>query len=81
MEYDGNHIHTEVEIEEPRAQNTALVHPAVRTYAEMNMRQSIDVMRAPSSVLIAVVDEAGYLVPVWSAGDLLRACNWRTSQD
>jgi hypothetical protein len=33
--------------------------------------------------LMAVVDENGYLIPVCTAGDLLRGCKyfWRASQD
>jgi hypothetical protein len=33
--------------------------------------------------VMAVVNEDGYLVPVWTAGDLLRACKiiWQATKD
>lgn len=32
---------------------------------------------------LVVVDDSGYLVPLWTAGDLLRGCRcfWRASQE
>lgn len=84
MEYDRNDD-TEMETKEPRAEDAALTHAAAQTYADPVERapQYSMFMRAPSPVLIAVVDESGYLVPLWSASGLLRVCKsyWRASQD
>jgi hypothetical protein len=40
-------------------------------------------MPGSRAALMAVVDESGYLIPVFTARDLLRLCKsfWRVSQD
>ena len=80
---DYEHDDTEMENERPRAEETGLTHPATQAYTEPVERapRYSMLMQTPSPVLMAVVDESGYLVPVWSAGDLLRICKsyWRAS--
>jgi hypothetical protein len=43
----------------------------------------IGTMRNPRVGPLVVLDDTGYLVPLCTAGDLLRGCRyfWRTSQD
>jgi len=43
----------------------------------------IGAMPRSSYGVMAVVNEDGYLVPVWTAGDLLRACKiiWQATKD
>ena len=87
MRQIGNDEYAEAKIEEiPREQSAALiVAPAASIPARpMAVPPYSALLRASSTPpLIAVVDESGYLVPVCTAGDLLRVFKniWRASQD
>jgi hypothetical protein len=87
MRQIGNDQYTESEAEEiSREQSVAFTSPAEQSSPARSMPvppYSALVRASSEPTLLAVVDASGYLMPVCTAGDLLRVFRsiWHASQD